>query len=546
MQDEVVSNGLRSEVLGLWESGSISDSDIKGSGDLKRVFREMAKRSLYFLCKAVLGYTSLKKNTHKDMCEFAQRALVPGAKARRQLGLYPRGTYKTTTRTIGFSVFVILNYINYRILIANQTASNASKMLVEIEQHFDGSNQMMNWLFPELIKPNDRWKPWSDEQMVVPGRTIISGTPTIMIIGTGGRIESRHFEVIIPDDLIGEKAMESPKEMLDSIIWHDGLESLFVSPDTGIEVVSGTRWDLSDLYQVLIENPRYEVVCKPAEDPVTKELFFPELLPERVLRDIKDVNYARYMSQYMNDPENPEVLEFKREWLREYFLVKTEDGPACELEGELYYVKDMDVVLAVDPAASGDIEHRMIDDLKKGRSRKSNNSVGVWGYHGSGIYFLLDLWAGRAVGENPEVQLAKHMLDMFRAWKGYIRVGTMESFGAQAAILAVFKIQMAGTGESYPVKEAPKSSARSKKVRIRSYLGGPAQNRQIAIRPGHDSFKYEFGKFPQSDMLDNLDMSVWAFQELRRPKTPAEKNYSSKKSRISMKRRMRMVGRAGY
>jgi hypothetical protein len=334
--------------------------------------------------------------------------------------------------------------------------------------------------------------------------------------------------------------------MLDAIIWHDGIESLFISPQTGIEIMSGTRWDLADIYQTIIDNPNYKVVCKPAEDIQTGELFFPELLDKKTLHNIKTTNYALYMSQYMNDPENPEVLEFRREWLKEYMLIKTENGPACELNGEQFLVKDMDVVLAVDPAATGDIQRNVIDELKKGRSQKSNNAVGLWGLHGSGKFFLLDLWTGRALGENPEMQLAQKMIDMFRRWKGYIRTGILEAFGAQAAIITVFKMMLAGTGESYPIKEAPKGSTRAKKVRIRAYLGGPAQEKLIAIRPGHDQFRYEFGKFPQSDMLDTLDMSVWAFQELRRPKTPVEQTVASRKSRQANQRRVRMIGRSGY
>jgi hypothetical protein len=545
VRSETVTDSLRDEVYGLWENGRISDSDVSGSVEIKRVFRELSKRSLYFLVKGVLGRDRLRPVPHKRMCAFAQRGL-DDPEYRRQAGIYPRGVFKTEVRTKGVAIQATLRNPNVRMLISNQTASNASKMIREIEQHFDGSNPMMNWLFPEYIKPNDKWKPWSEDEMIIPCRTIIAGTPTIMIIGTGGRIESQHFDIIFTDDLIGEKAMESPKEMLDAIIWHDGIESLFIDPRTGIEIMSGTRWDLADLYQTVIENPLYKVVCEPAENIQTGELFFPELLDKQVLHSIKTTNYALYMSQYMNDPENPEVLEFRREWLREYMLTKTDDGPACELNGETFLIKDMDVVLAVDPAASGDIERRVIEELKKGRSQKSNNAVEVWGLHGSGTYFLLDLWTGRAVGENPEAQLARKMLEMFRRWKGYIRTGVLESFGAQAAIITVFKMLLAGTGESYPLKEAPKGSTRAKKVRVRAYLGGPAQNKQIAVRPGHDMFRYEFGKFPQSDQLDTLDAAVWAFQEIRRPNTGVEQAIANRKSRRQNERRIKMVGRAGY
>jgi len=385
MSRKPVSNNQRNEVFGLLEKDKLSKSDISGSQELRDVFRDLSKRSLYFLCKAVLGYTRLTKQTHWELCAFTQDLNI-----KRQLALMPRGTYKTTVRTKGFAVWIILNNPDIRILLANQTARNANIMLQEIEQQLDGSNEMMNWLFPEFIKPNDKHKPWSNEMMMVPNRAIISGTPTIMTVGTGGRIESQHFDIIITDDLIGEKAMESEKEMMDAVLWHDGIESLFITPDTGIERMSGTRWSLSDLYSVIIDDPEYAIYHKKAEDPKTGELYFPELLPKKTLEKIRARNFALYMSQYMNDPENPSVLEFRREWLNNYSLVKTDAGPACECDGRNFLLSDMDGIIAVDPAASGDIDTNIVEQMKRGRAKKSNNAVMFWALHGSGRYFLID------------------------------------------------------------------------------------------------------------------------------------------------------------
>lgn len=513
-----------------------------GKDGLREYFRELARSNLYFFAKAILGYDKLRWKSHGELCRLTQDLTC-----KRQLALLPRGTYKTTIRTKSFAPWVLINNPNAKILIANQTARNAEIMLQEIEQHFDGSNSLMNWLFPEYIKPNDRWKPWSSEMMTVPCRTAISGTPSIMTIGTGGRAESLHFDYIITDDLIGEKAMESDKEMLDAVVWHDNVNSLFVSPKDGIERMSGTRWSLSDLYSSVMDNPDYKIYWKAAEDPKTGELFFPELLDHDTLLKIKTNNYALYMSQYQNDPENPAALEFQRSWLHNYYLINKKGEPACETEsGEVYYVKDMDVVLAVDPAGSGDVENRLAEALKRGRARKSNNAVEIWGLHGSGKYFLLDLWAGRGVGKNPELQVAEQMLKMFRAWRGYVRAGFVESYGAQRALITIFNMLLTDSPESYRVEEIPRGIQKAKKVRIRSYLGGPGQNGLLYIRPGHEIFRFEFGKFPQSDMMDTLDAGAWAVHSLRRPRSAVESKVVRESDSKAREDRIRVIGRGGY
>ena len=61
-------------------------------------------------------------------------------------------------------------------------------------------------------------------------------------------------------------------------------------------------------------------------------------------------------------------------------------------DGETFYVDEMDVRLTVDPAGSGDITSRFAEVAKRGRAQKANNAVEVWGAHGTGKKFLLDMW----------------------------------------------------------------------------------------------------------------------------------------------------------
>lgn len=543
---DATSDNLGTEVLSLPQGGLVLEGVGSGDERLRQTYRTLARNSLYFLAKGVLGYKDVSRRTHKPICDFVQDPTNL-----RTLVLQPRSTYKTTIGTISYSIFYLLNNPDGRVLIANQVIGNAEIMLQEIEMHLDGSNAMMNWLFPEYIKPHERWKPWSQESMMVPCRRLISGTPSIMIIGTGGRVESRHFDVIINDDLVGEKAMSSDKEMMDAITWHDYSVSLFVDPSVGIERMYGTRWSLTDLYSVVMKDPEYKTMLRHAIDPETNQLFFPEKLNHETLTRIRDRNYAHYMSQYMNDPENPEALEFRKDWLRIYSLEprKNRNGveePACVLDGKVYMVSDMDVILVVDPAGSGDADVNMAQELKKGRARKSNNAVGVVGFHGSGLIFLIDLWAGRAMGENPELEVAHKIFQLAQRWKGYLRKGYVEAYGAQAALITIFNMVCRDNNFSFPMDEIPRGVKKAKPVRIRGAVGGPAQNRQICVRPHHDQFIYEFSKWPMAGVNDCLDMMAWAIIMGKRPLGDSEIKVRKESDDKFRRVRLRMIGRGGY
>lgn len=544
VQEAPVSDDLRNEVWGLWERDEISDSDVRADRELRRAYRDLGERSLYFFTKGILGYQDLTTRTHMKFCKFLQDDTKP-----RKLDLMPRGTFKTTCGTKGWSIRYLAINPNTSILISNQRAENAERMLSEIEWHLEGHNSKMNWLYPEMIRPGDKWKPWSSSEMLIPSRTRVQSSSSIITIGVGTRSESIHCWVHITDDPIGAKAMESPVEMQTARVWLDYSTSLFVNPNRYLWLMHGTRWSLDDVYQDKIDNPRWAKFIRPAADPRTGEAFFPEFLSIETLRDYREENYAHYMSQYMNDPDNPEALEFQKSWLNEYLLVRTDDGPACEADGELFYVKDMDVVLVVDPAASGDVDSRLVLDLKRGKARKSDNAVGVVGLHGSGKFFLLDLWVGRGKGVNPELQVAGKMMDMSKAWRGFLRKGFVESYGAQKALITIFNMLCQQNDYFFPLEEVPRGnfSTRAKIVRIRTALGGIGGNRQIYVRPSHDRFVYEYSKFPQKqDMMDTLDMFTWATVTLRKPASAAQKQASLEKSQKRRQRRLRRVGRGGY
>ena len=542
-----VSNGTRDEVHRLWERGELSASDVQHDKQVRQSLRDRAKTSLYFWTKGVLGYDLLIPRVHKPYAAFLENL-----ENRFTLDILPRGIFKTTIGTIGFASHRFINDPDTTILITNQTFGNASRFLEEIENHFEGANYMVNWLFPEFVRTSNAVKPWSGEKMMLPGtkhggpRTSLSGTATVTALGLGAKAESQHYDIIINDDLIGRKHMTSALEMAEAISWHEYSISLSKLPNKLIERVHGTRWGMNDLYGELMKMPQYKTFIMPARDRETGEPTIPELLDDETLRFLRDKNYLVYMSQYMNDPVNDEALDFNRETLRRYRLIKTDRGPACEVDGTKYYVEDMNCGLFVDPASSGDIELRAAEQLKRGRAVKANNAVGIWGVHSTGKWFLLDLWTGRGRGKNPELEVVTHMLELGMRWRGYVRRGYLEAYGAEGALITLFDQMAKKHGFALRVEPVGRSDNRKKPVRIRSYIGPAAMNGDIHVREHHTKFIEEYSQFPQSINFDTLDMTAWAFATLRPPRTEAEGQVAEEQVRSIMRQRRMKLRRTGY
>lgn len=546
VQDAPASNALRDEVFRLSDRGEISAADVQGSKELRTAYRSLAKSSLYFLAKAVLRNDKLTFRTHKPFCDFVQDpSMLKG------LGLLPRGVFKTTIGTEAYSIFRLINDPNDTILIANQVSRHAERMLTHIEEHLGGSNTMMNWLFPEMIKPGDRHKPWNQLEMSVPNRSEFRSSPSIMVIGVGARAESIHVFCQLNDDLVGIEDMFSELSMAAALTWHDYEQSLFVDPRTGVERIYGTRWPGSDIYKPLIESKEYKVYWRPAKNDLNDcpemapgELLFPEKYNDEDLRKARDKNFLMYQANLMNREVHPGSLEFHKDQLNYFNLIEHKECPACQTDdGRVYLCKDGDILLTIDPAGSGDEDTNDRMEIKNQRAQLSNNALCLGMAH-SNKYFQLESWAGRARGENPELQIAREVLAMAKAWKGYLRKIYVESFAGQGTFITVFKMLCMQENFSVPIEELPKGTKKSKKVRIRSVIGPVAQNGQLYVRRKQDVFIQEFSTFPGT-MMDTLDAMVWFLAMVRMPQTELGMSIQRRVLTERSNRRSRFISRTG-
>ena len=152
------------------------------------------------LMTEVLGYEI--KDFHEVMFDAAENNsfVIANTLDKRQvwnLTLAPRGFGKSTCLNIARCILKILQNPNIRILIASKTDTNAVSFLSEIKQKL---------LRPKMVEVFgvQQSSPWNDGSIRVKARASDAKEDTIETIGIGGAIASKHYDMIVADDLIDE------------------------------------------------------------------------------------------------------------------------------------------------------------------------------------------------------------------------------------------------------------------------------------------------------------------------------------------------------
>jgi hypothetical protein len=144
------------------------------------------------LASHVLGYEV--RPFHKDLLDFQAQA------EETCLQLAPRGFGKSTILTIARAVFEILQNPNIRILIASNTQLQAEVFLREIKFHLEHGPRVLEYF--GRFASDDKW---DIREIVVAPRTSPAKESTVTCVGVGGPVASRHYDLILADDLVDEE-----------------------------------------------------------------------------------------------------------------------------------------------------------------------------------------------------------------------------------------------------------------------------------------------------------------------------------------------------
>jgi len=427
--------------------------------------------------KAVIGFADMTPGLHRSMGDWISDG------KRRKLGLVPRDHLKTSIWTIADTVRRIARNPNIRVLIGNETATNASHFLRRIESVFERSI-MFQWLFPEVIPDFTKNKKWSETEMLVP-RQVDYPESTVETIGVGGAVVSRHYKLIKLDDLVGKEASESPDVMNKTIDWYQYCESLLESPKDEIHAY-GTRWAHNDLYRWIEDNEDVDIFFRSVLDDLSLPIW-PERFDEDELKRIKrKMGSFKYSCQYLNRPYDPESASFHESWLRWYRLGSNAGGLVVEPEsGAAIPLSSMRRFMRVDPAISE-------------RSGSARSAVVVDAVAADTRVFLLESWAERG----QPMQMIDKIFELHQKYD--VESVGIEAVAYQRILKPVIEAEAERRGVWINVVELRPDARQRKDNRIRGiqpYL----ERGLIWVRKDQEDFLEEYREFPVGKTVDVLD-----------------------------------------
>jgi len=454
----------------------------------------------YEFNRDVLKWPDIYEPLHRKVCDF----ITENVNTKKILLLLPRGTFKSSIVTVGYSLYRIVNDPNDRILIANATYPMACQFLGQIKNHIS-RNEELKKIFGDLSFAADQWR--EDKIFVSREKSYEQKEPTVWAQGVGANVVGSHFNIAILDDLVNDTNVGT-KEQIDKVKdYYRGVLDLIDARDGHKKVIIiGTTWHWDDLYAWIQETPEiagdFAILKMPAYTGEwgTGELLFPRILSWDVLAGNKrQQGNAHYSAQYMLDPIPTEDQVFK--------------GPFRRYEETDLRGIELKKFVTVDPAISE----------KQTADYSAMICVGV---DKNNDWYVLDIWRDRCLPKT----LIDQMFFWNEKWKP-VSVG-IETVAYQKALQYFLYDEMKRRNKMIPLVELGHTE-RSKDERIRGlqprYEMGSIFHPDGVLQPNVQLLEDELLRFPKGkndDMIDSLASQL----ELAFPPKKHEERQSIKRA----------------
>jgi hypothetical protein len=204
------------------------------------LLQDTYKESLYRTAKNLLGYQDVNKKTHGPICETLESS------TKRKLIVCPRGAFKSTVGVVSYSIWILLNDPNARILIDSEVFTNSRNFLREIKAHLESFKVVS--VFGNFKTKDD----WTQSSLTIAQRTIAHKESSITCGGVGTIKTGQHYDYIIADDLNSHKNSGSP-EGCEKVLTHYRYYTSLLEPNGTIAII-GTRYSANDVIGHILEN----------------------------------------------------------------------------------------------------------------------------------------------------------------------------------------------------------------------------------------------------------------------------------------------------
>lgn len=233
------------------------------------------------------------------------------------MDLAPRGHGKSTIGDVDFCITKVLRNPDIRIMIGSKTQTQASAFLKEIRTHFEQNVNLIR-IFGDWKKSRDNV--WNDKEFIVNRRTVIKKEATVSALGASGAVVSKHFDIIIGDDLVGfENARtEAQRKVLKEWFYSSLYPTL--EPDGEIHIL-GTRYSPMDLYEDLIKSKNYKINVQQAitiKDGQEYSLWESKFSLEKLRSIREEAGLIIFNMQYQNNTELAKGKIFKYKYFKHF------------------------------------------------------------------------------------------------------------------------------------------------------------------------------------------------------------------------------------
>ena len=233
------------------------------------------------------------------------------------MDLAPRGHGKSTIGDVDFCITKVLRNPDIRIMIGSKTQTQASAFLKEIRTHFEQNVNLIR-IFGDWKKSRDNV--WNDKEFTVNRRTVIKKEATVSALGASGAVVSKHFDIIIGDDLVGfENARtEAQRKVLKEWFYSSLYPTL--EPDGEIHIL-GTRYSSMDLYEDLIKSKNYKINVQQAitvKDGQEYSLWESKFSLEKLRSIREEAGLIIFNMQYQNNTELAKGKIFKYKYFKHF------------------------------------------------------------------------------------------------------------------------------------------------------------------------------------------------------------------------------------
>lgn len=393
----------------------------------------------------------------------------------------------------------------------------ASVQIQAIQKHFE-SNEMLRFLFPELI-PEDFGKTlWNTMEMRIAGAT--SSEPNITVGGVGTKLTGRHFTGIIEDDLVDETICDSELEIRRRVDWHQYAFPLLEVPERDWIHTIGNRWAKKDINGWILDNEPdcYVMNARAVQEDGTS--LWPERFSLDVLAKLRiKLGPYKFSCQYQNDPKDPEAAAFASAWLR-YYELEPNGDLRIDGSGEIVKKSELWIYTVVDPAQTPG-------------NRSDRTGIVTTGIDPKGRIFILD---AVAVRKDPFAALD----DIYGAYEKW-RPAQLGIEAVAFSRLLINPLERMGRDRNkwlpiVPIKGANTPGA--KEARINQIIGETFAGGRAFLRREMADFIDEYSWFPDStttrDLLDAYALSdlLWTFSS-RKPTGAADANAWLKAARAA-------------